>query len=172
MKGEKVWQTTLEEPLMISESCLMSWLVLVMILLVCCCIECLKNSEKSFKKHSFCPLFLRRNHTYGIIRTTTYMGFTQLASRKFANWLGKSSPWWWNIRGFPTNVSWTEETYWMSDGTSARHQRKKLNLQVQPGRPRSFTDVFKRPLPDSAEQAHVILRLYVTAESEFGLTVW
>lgn len=124
--------------------------------------------EKSFKKHSFCPLFLRRNHTYGIIRITTYMGFTQLALHKFANWLGKSSPWWWNIRDFPTNVSWTEETFWMSDGTSARHRRKKRNLQVQPGRPRSFTDVFKRPLQDSAEQAYVILRLYVTAESEFG----
>lgn len=32
---------TREEPLIISESCLMSWLVLVMTLLVCCCMECL-----------------------------------------------------------------------------------------------------------------------------------
>lgn len=117
MKGEKVWQTTLEEPLMISESCLMSWLVLVMILLVCCCIECLQKWKKKV---------LRRNHTYGIIRITTCMGFTQLASRKSANWLGKSSPWWWNIRDFPTHVSWTEETFWMSDSTSSRHQRKNL----------------------------------------------
>ncbi len=44
--AEKIYFTR-EDPLMMSVSCLTSWLVLVMTLLVCCCVECLKEREKS-----------------------------------------------------------------------------------------------------------------------------
>lgn len=41
---------TREDPLMMSVSCLTSWLVLVMTLLVCCCVECLKEKEKGIER--------------------------------------------------------------------------------------------------------------------------
>lgn len=76
MKGEKVRQTTLEDPLMISESCLMSWLVLVMILLVCCCMECLPtNEERKGSQRLILSDFFLRSHNSEDIMGPTWVSF-------------------------------------------------------------------------------------------------
>lgn len=51
-KSQRSMTFTREDPLMMSVSCLTSWLVLVMTLLVCCCVECLKEREKGTERES------------------------------------------------------------------------------------------------------------------------